>query len=424
MGSAGYTTDDVYGIARDIPLNYVARRDVDLRLVENLTRDKHIVIHGGSKQGKTCLRKHCLKDEDYVLIQCSNKWSLADINANILKRADFEVTQSTKKTTSGRNKIIASFKAKVLGVGVGLSGEKESAEAMDTTVQPLELDIEDVNDVIAALQSINFSKYIVLEDFHYLLPEVQRDFAVALKAFHEASRLCFIIVGVWLEENRLIVYNGDLTGRVISINADTWQPAELRAVIDKGAEFLGVQFDASFVEELVAESFDSVSIVQEVCREACRKHSVFRPLENQTVVGLGLSAKQLVRDVIAQQGARYRTFIHNFADGFQHTALEMYRWLLYPLLTSEIPELEKGIRYNQLRTVIQSKHPQGKDLNAGNLTQALQSTASLQIKKGIKPLIIDYDETNRRLNVVDRGFYIWRANQAKPDLLEEAGLPA
>ena len=74
----------------------------------------------------------------------------------------------------------------------------------------------------------------MLEDFHYLPIETQKDFAVALKAFHEQSTLCFMIVGVWLDESRLTVYNGDLTGRLIGINADKWSQAELREVIEVG----------------------------------------------------------------------------------------------------------------------------------------------------------------------------------------------
>ena len=55
-----------------------------------------------------------------------------------------------------------------------------------------------MNDIIAALNQINFKKFIVLEDFHYLPVETQKDFSVALKAFHENSDLCFIVIGVWL----------------------------------------------------------------------------------------------------------------------------------------------------------------------------------------------------------------------------------
>jgi hypothetical protein len=97
----------------------------------------------------------------------------------------------------------------------------------------------------------HLNKYIVLEDFHYLSVETQKDFAVSLKAFHEQSSSCFIIVGVWLEENRLTVYNGDLTGRVISVNADKWSGEELEEVIHAGEALLNIQFSESFKQNLL-----------------------------------------------------------------------------------------------------------------------------------------------------------------------------
>ena len=77
---------DVFGVVRDVPLNYVSREAVDLLLIDSLSRTKHIVIHVGSKQGKACLRKHCLDDDDYIVVQCSNRSAVGDITANILKR--------------------------------------------------------------------------------------------------------------------------------------------------------------------------------------------------------------------------------------------------------------------------------------------------------------------------------------------------
>jgi AAA+ ATPase superfamily predicted ATPase len=90
-------TRSVYGISRELPLNYVERKEVDQKLVDNLTKDKHIVIYGSSKQGKTSLRKHCLSQDDYILIQCSNRWGLIDIHSAILKGVGYQITQSVKK---------------------------------------------------------------------------------------------------------------------------------------------------------------------------------------------------------------------------------------------------------------------------------------------------------------------------------------
>lgn len=416
-----HKASDVYGIGRDLPLNYVSRKAVDELLVNSLTRDKHLVIYGSSKQGKTSLRKHCLQEKDYIVIHCSNKWSLADVHAAILKRAGFEITQSTTRTATGKNKIVADFKASLLGVGVQASGEKEQTTADAVTKHPLELDPEDVNDIISALNG--FTRFIVLEDFHYLPIETQKDFAVALKAFHEQSSLCFLVVGVWLEESRLTVYNGDLTGRVIGINADKWSKSELGEVIKAGENLLNIRFTESFKNAVLYGCLDSVYIVQEACYQACIKQNIHFTQDKPVDVGDGIDVKEIIREVVNQQTGRYNSFITQFAAGFQDTTLQMYKWLLYPVLTASTEKLEEGLRYREMRDTLRAHHPEGTALNLGNLTQALQATASLQVKKDIKPIVLDYDQTNLRLSVVDRGFLIWIENQDRSELLELADLP-
>ncbi len=418
---ATHKASDVYGIGRDLPLNYVSRKSVDELLVNSLTRDKHLVVYGSSKQGKTSLRKHCLGEHDYIVIHCSNKWSLADVHAAILKKAGFEITQSTTRTATGRNKIVAAFKASILGVGVETSGEKEKTTTDAITKRPLELDPDDVNDIISALNG--FSRFIVLEDFHYLPIETQKDFAVALKAFHEQSTLCFMVVGVWLEESRLTVYNGDLTGRLIGINADKWSKSELREVIEAGEQLLNIRFTESFKNAVLSDCLDSVYIVQEACYQACIKQNIHFTQDKLLDIGENTDVKGIIRDVVNQQTGRYNSFITQFAAGFQDTTLQMYKWLLYPVLTASTTKLEDGLRYREMRDILRAHHPEGAALNLGNLTQALQATASLQVKKDIKPIVLDYDQTNLRLSVVDRGFLIWIENQDRNELLELADLP-
>ena len=416
-----HQTKDVYGINRGLPLNYVTREAVDASLIENLTRDKHLVIYGSSKQGKTSLRKHCLQDDDYIVVHCSNRMTISDLHGAILKGAGFEVIQSTTKTTSGKHKILATFKAQLFGVGASAGGEQEKGTETAIITEPLELDADDANDIIRAL--INFNKYIVLEDFHYLLIETQKDFAVALKAFHEQSKLCFIIVGVWLEESRLTVYNGDLTGRVVGINADGWSRVELEEVISTGEGLLNISFAQSFRSALLDGCLDAVYIVQESCYQACTRKHINLTQQSFVEIGSDIDVQSVIRDVVNQQTGRYHSFITQFAAGFQETTLQMYKWLLYPVLTADQAMLEEGLTYGWMRKILHQYHPSKAQLNLGNLTLALQSTASLQVKKDIKPIVLDYDQTNMKLNVVDRGFLIWIANQDRKVLLELADLP-
>ena len=162
-----FSVTDVYGMNRDLPLNYVEREYADNLLLESLQRSQHLIIHGSSKQGKTSLRKHNLKEEDYIVIQCSNKWSIQNVNEAILKFAGFELTTSSTQTTSGRNKISATIgTTSILPLSLKANAESENLKQNSTTIEPMDLDPLDVNDVIAALEGIDFNKIIILEDFH------------------------------------------------------------------------------------------------------------------------------------------------------------------------------------------------------------------------------------------------------------------
>lgn len=421
--------DEVFGIARDLPVNYVPRKQVDETFVNSLAKDRHIVVYGSSKQGKTCLRKYNLRPEDYIQIACSNRWDLGNLHSQILKESGYTIEQSTRKTVAGQNKISAKARAgfKVPWVGgadAELGGDDTQEHRLETEHLALELDAYDVNDLIRALQAIEHNRFIVLEDFHYLSDQTQRDFAVALKALHEDSPYSCIVVGVWLDANKLIQHNGDLAGRLIPIDVDRWEEQELEEVISGGEAALNIRLAPRLKTELVSGCFESVSILQEACRAICEHEDIYVTQSAGASIGSALEAEPFIKSVVDAQSARYSSFVSNFAEGFMSTGLEMYRWLLLPVLVAEADELEAGLSYKHIGDLLREHHPRGSELNPGNITQALQSTTSLQVGKlGIKPIILDYDQSRRRLGVVDKGFIIWLQYQEKEELLGMVGLP-
>ncbi|NPE28571.1 hypothetical protein HNV12_11495 [Methanococcoides sp. SA1] len=413
--------DEVYGITRDIPLNYVERESVDIKLLDNLSRRNHIVIFGSSKQGKTCLRKRCLDEDQCIVIQCLNNWGTYELNSAILKKAGYEIKLSSTKSVSGREKISASITGSLVAITSKITGSEEKEEKSESTSRTFDLEPEDPNDIISALESINFDKYIVLEDFHYLPVESQQNFSSSLKAFHESSNFCFIIVGVWLDENRLIVYNGDLTGRVISVNADNWEQNELEEVIDNGAELLNIHFTDRFKRELIDKCYDSVYIVQESCRIACKLQGIAETTTGTPPnidINEETDVSEIIKGIVSQQDARYFSFLTKFSEGFQDTVLKMYGWLLYTILDANINILERGLNYRYIKDTLFDAHPRGNELNPGNLTKALKSISSLQAKKDIKPFILDYNESDRKLTIVDKGLYIWLDSKDPAELME------
>ena len=412
---------EVFGQTRDLPLNYVRRAQVDDQFKNSLNYGKHIVLYGSSKQGKTSLRKSILAEEgDSIVIHCSNKWNISQLNAQILKQAGFVVKSSSEKTIDGRAKASVGFDfAKLFTAG----GEGEAGYSQTEQFEPLTLDLQDVNDIIDALESINFDRFVVIEDFHYLRDETQRDFAFALKAYHENSNYIFIIVGVWLEDNRLTLLNGDLVGRVHTINADEWESRDLARVITKGEDLLNIRFEEVTKANIIRLSTGSVFVVQELCLNICIEAGITKTQKSEIIVNSKHEVIYLLEQIINQQTGRYNSFLTSFSLGFQETELSMYRWLLYPVLQHLSSGSKKGLSYREIKESVMKVHPRGKSLNPGNLTLALTSCGNLQAKKQIQPIILDYDQSNLMLNIVDKGFVIWLIFQDKDWLLEKIGLP-
>jgi hypothetical protein len=63
--------NEVFGIATEVsPASYVTRGGLDERLGYYLATQRHIAIHGDSKQGKTWLRARLLDSADTTVVQC------------------------------------------------------------------------------------------------------------------------------------------------------------------------------------------------------------------------------------------------------------------------------------------------------------------------------------------------------------------
>jgi len=426
MDPAIHKTSDVFGIQRDIPKNYVTRSNVDDLFVESLTQDKHIVVYGSSKQGKTSLRKYNLNPDEYITITCSNTTTLSQLQASILKEAGYTIEQSSTRTVNGESKINAKVSGGLnLGVariGSAIATDMTDSEELQTLEVSLELDPSDTNDIIRALREIEFGRLIVLEDFHYLQIDIQEAFSYALKAYHENSNLTFIIVGVWLDENRLIQYNGDLTGRVLAVNADAWSDVQLGEVIEKGEAMLNLKIADEAKSLLITGCFESVYIVQDACFRICESAGIHQTASDLKSVGANIDVRSLVQEIVGEQSARYEAFLSAFSGGFQETRLEMYKWVLLPVLMAESIQLEQGISWSIIRRIVDENHPDS-PINPGNLTQALAAVASLQVKTKISPIIIDYDQTRRLLNVVDRGFLVWLDYQDRAEVRDSVSLP-
>lgn len=406
---------EIFKTSRDVPANYVQRDHVDDVFIETLLQENHIVIYGSSKQGKTSLRKRYLEEKESVVIACDNNWSIADLQLAILKKIGFSIEDSTNVKVDGSLKI----KFKIPGfaeveTGGGVSRDKKTHDYA--------INVNDVNDIIDVINQVKFDKYIILEEFHYLPLHTQKDFSITLKAYHELSKVCFIIIGVWLENDRITSANGDLTGRVKSINADLWKDENLNQLFHNSERLLNIQFDDKFKKNLIRKANGNVFLVQKICLKACELDQIhFRQLESK-IVGTNISLDDEIREELDMHNSRFRRLLIDFSKGYGKTELNLYKWILYVLLTLDRPTLEDGVYERVIRETIKESHPSKFNVTTRKLAQALARSVELQTKHGIKPIVFEYDENKTKLKVLDKYFIMWREYQDIDELYELASI--
>ncbi|MGY3959512.1 hypothetical protein [Aeromonas popoffii] len=406
--------DAVFRTSRDLPMNYISRPHVDDIFINSLAKETHIVIHGSSKQGKTSLRKRNLLDTDYISITCSNIWSISDINESILKYAGYTIITSESKTIKGTNKV---------GLSVELAGAKIGTDitievAKQINRKNLELDLENTNDVIKALKEIDFKKFIVLEDFHYLPIDTQVDFSIALKAYHEESHFCFIIIGVWLEDDRLTTYNGDLAGRIVSINADLWLDENFDELFSVSEALLNISFSEKFKLNVKEKCNGSIFLVQQLCMKVCESQDIYRTQAINVDVAENIDITAEIKSVLDMHTGRFTKFLMDFSAGFQPTELELYKWILFTLITIDEKFLIEGLPIQAIRRQINISHPKRNEVSLKKLSGALNKSVDLQLQNRTKPIVFEYDLTRSRLKVVDKSFLLWKQFQDTSELLD------
>ncbi|MEU4522390.1 hypothetical protein AB0F52_27210 [Amycolatopsis sp. NPDC024027] len=419
--------NEVFGVSRDLPLNYVERDKVDNKLFLALAQNHHIVIHGSSKQGKTCLRKWNIKNRAHAVVACIEIRTVAELNAAILKAVGYKVEKSQSVTVSGKHRVTARLDTKIPVLGKEISGslgrEVEKEQSRSTVTGSLDLDLEDINDMITALDSIKTRTLIVLEDFHYLPNKVQHSFSRSLKGYFDYSDHRFVIIGVWLDDNKLLRYNGDLGGRISTVNADKWSRPELEKVISSGEELIGITFDRDFKEHILDSCLDSVWVVQQACYQACIEQGVISDANEGTTVGSLEHAKKLMDGIVQDQASRAESFIDSFSAGPTTMLTSIYRWTIFTVLACDIARLEGGLSVAEIAEFI-GTFGAPVDPNLRDLIRELPEISEFQMHHlEISPIVLDYDFGARRLNVVDRSFLLWLSGQNRVDILRQAGMP-
>lgn len=402
---------EVFGISSNVDSpSYVDRGGLDEKFRKSLASDRHVAVHGGSKQGKSWLRTRGLKPADSIVVQCTPSSTTASLFREALGRLGVQATLSVSKSRELTGTLnfsgavdLGKLLAKLRAEG-NLGGAFSSAKS--TEYQPIGKTEADLLWVAQTFAASN--KTLVLEDFHYLDEKVQKDFAFLIKALGEYGATV-VIIGVWPKDHMLTYYNGDLDGRVDDIHL-SWTDDELTEVLTRGAAALNLKFTDELIAALVGEAYGSVGLIQRLAEQLCMSEGIHQSVFGRPrVISKGESFDVATSQVAQQMQGRFQSFADNFVRGMRrlNEGLEVYRHLLQEATVADDGELINGLDSAVLLRRI-GEHPSGAGIRQSDLTQALIRIDRLQVRINVNPLVLTYGRSSRALYLADRSFLFYR----------------
>ena len=415
---------DVFGVKKEKVLSYYDRKNVDYKFEEELNGDKHILIYGSSKQGKSALVQKHIHPEQSITIGCSTNMTTRDIYSSLLRQLNIQVESTSEHVsgTSGETTIKTTFKALLPFFGEGgaeVSG-KLSGNSSDTLQSKfIEYNLEISQDVSELLNKIKFGKYVILENFHYLNEEVQRLLSIDLRLFQE-NNVRFIILGIWREKNRLLQFNRDLIDRVIEIPVEPWLTEDFDEVIFNGSNLLNIELSETIRTEIKEIAFGNIGIVQELCKEVCLAANVHYEREELEVIEKQDYLEKAIEKKVEEYASSHLRSLESISDSGQYiNGLYLPYYLVRVMVESDINELRDGISKSDLQEEIKKIHHRGVDVRTSDMTNLLHGLAEKQSKKMISPPLFDYDRVNSRLRIIDSTLMFFLNFKNKNDILEE-----
>ncbi|WP_180126132.1 MULTISPECIES: hypothetical protein [unclassified Acinetobacter] len=427
-----YKTADVFGVKSKLIASYVERLDVDNKFKDAITDGNEVIVYGSSKQGKTSLILKHLDDNNYVKVECSPQTQAIDIYKSILRQMDitFQESESIEASLEHGGKISANFKVKIpLFIDSSIGGEVADKQIDKFSKKDvyIEYNLSLAQDVSELLKKINFKKYVILENFHYLQQDVQEALAFDLRTFQD-HHIIFIILGIWREANRLVQFNGDLLDRVTEIPVEPWLADDFQKVIRKGASLLNVDF-SEIETQLIEDSFDSIGVVQEIAKLCCNAAGVYETSDKTICLQLH-HLEEALRQKAEDYGVRHIRNFEAFVDITRKTSNQSGKpSLAFPfyfiklLLSHKFDEIEKGLSRATLLEEIRKIHHRPEDVRSGDLGAFLHNISQHQISKKIQPPFVDYDRGGKILKVIDSSMYFFLKHCDREEILDDIPNP-
>ncbi|ELQ00585.1 AAA family ATPase [Pseudomonas syringae] len=405
-------------LIKDVFNSYTATRETyisqdsgfyELELKQSILEEGTLcLLTGSSKTGKTSLYKKVLAELDKVpiKIRCNDSlkpdefWSrpLEELDFSRLKSIEDGATTTIGGSVAGSGALgwewLGKITATLTASASRASAEKEVKEAILAKPSPSHL--------VPLLQKSN--AVLVVEDFHYLHKDTQREIFQQWKVFTDEG-VSVIVVGTTHHGVDLANANPDLVGRISHIELGRWSDSDLQAIAQRGLKKLNV-IGPSAISSLVAkESAGLPIIVQQACAQLFKDRGLISWDVGQPINFTSVEAKKALHNVAKRKYSSFESWYEKLVNGPRKGArkYDTYRVILAlftqdpPIFNMQRAELDRRLG---LSGIASAEYPP-----KASITSTLSALDTFQKSSGFE--LLEWSKSDKTVYILVPSFLFY-----------------
>ena len=368
-----YKLKDVFAPGGMPSVTYVGREHLELeqKIARAVQRGYAFnVVTGPTKSGKSVLCHRVLDASRLVTMEGGQVASIDDFWQQLSHR--LRVAAGVTESESQDEKIGAEVSAgwNIAGLlKLNAKGEvgsgRESARQYVTAAK------------VACIEAMLASEAILLiDDFHYLDPAVQKAVIQSFKAPVMKGLTVFLLAVPHRAFDPITVEN-EVEGRFKHISIPTWDMPDLELIAERGFPALNVDCPPEIVREMGQQSARNPLLMQEICAELCLENGIAETQHTRCAIG-GAALPNAYKEIAESKG--FPKF-ERLRKGPQARKLREQRLLvngeeedIYSLIMMALAKTGPKAKttYDELRTEMRGLiHTDGKMPQKNEITSAL-----------------------------------------------------
>lgn len=272
-------------------ITYVDRAELSLetRLKGEIDEGyKVICVTGPTKSGKTVLTRHVLGREGSALVNGGQVEDSAEFWTLLLQDLNLPETESNAsidEAAAGFRYIVQAQMKASDGTTQNFSNKNKSA-------------------ILGYMRENSIA--LVVDDFHYMPSNVQREIVRALKS-EVFEGLVAVLIAVPHRAFDAIGVEREMEGRFANIQIPVWKPEELEIISEKGFPELKMCVVPECCKEFASEAHGSPLLMQRFCARLCSHYDIVETLPYTKNFNPSDAVKEEIYKTVAEQ-AGFPTF--------------------------------------------------------------------------------------------------------------------